>query len=477
MEVFLIKAAQLILALALLVLVHEFGHYFFARIFGIRVEKFYLFFNPYFSILRYNPATGRLELGTWTDKKEQDHALKSWQIGRDYEKAGDPIPEWRRTVYGIGWVPLGGYCKIAGMIDESMDREQMAAEPQPWEFRTRPSYQRLLVMVGGVLFNFLAAVAIYIGMVFSFGDQTIYFRDAYAGFDFTPSAIKAGFRPGDIPLRADGEELTSAENGALLKMAQARVVTVLRHGTDTVDVPIPSDFIFDINDDRGFMTYRLPVVVSSVMNDSPAKAAGLERGDRIIAVADSLTPSFSELGTALQAYAGRQVELRVIRLGGDTVSLPATPSEAGTLGFQLTQLTDVYPCHTVAYTLLGAIPRGWHLGVDYLTGYASSMKQVFSRRGAQSLGGFGTLGSLFPERWNWYTFWSLTAFLSIALAFMNILPIPALDGGHVLFLLIEMVTRRKLNDKFMEYVQFAGMIFLLLLLLYVNFNDVIRFLL
>ena len=475
MEIFLIKAAQLLLALALLVLVHEFGHYFFARIFGIRVEKFYLFFNPYFSILRYNPARGRIEFGTWTDKQERERSLACWQIGRDREADGKPVAEWRRTIYGIGWVPLGGYCKIAGMIDESMDREQMAKDPEPWEFRTRPAWQRLLVMVGGVVFNFLMAVAIYIGLVYSYGDKGIRFRDAYAGLDFVPAAIDAGFRPGDIPLMADGQEIETTDPDAALKMAQAKVVSVLRGGKDTVDVAIPEQFMFDINDQKGFFAFRLPVVVSAVVKGQPAAEAGLEPGDRITAVGDSLTPSYSELTSALKAYAEKPVELTVVR-DGNEVRLSATPSADGTLGFNLTQLTDIYPVYSVEYSFLESFPKGWDLGMTTLSNYAGSMKHVFSKRGVQSLGGFGTLGSLFPERWNWYSFWYLTAFLSVALAVMNILPIPALDGGHVLILLYEMVTRRKLSEKFMEYVQFAGMMFLLLLMLYVNFNDVFRLL-
>ena len=215
--------------------------------------KNFIFSSTRISILRYNPARGRIEFGTWTDKQERERSLACWQIGRDREADGKPVAEWRRTIYGIGWVPLGGYCKIAGMIDESMDREQMAKDPEPWEFRTRPAWQRLLVMVGGVVFNFLMAVAIYIGLVYSYGDKGIRFRDAYAGLDFVPAAIDAGFRPGDIPLMADGQEIETIDPDAALKMAQAKVVSVLRGGKDTVDVAIPEQFMFDINDQKGFL--------------------------------------------------------------------------------------------------------------------------------------------------------------------------------------------------------------------------------
>lgn len=474
MEIFLFKALQLVAALSLLVLIHEFGHYIFARMFGIRVEKFYLFFNPWFSLLKYNPATGRIEFGTWTGKDEKDHALLSLKAGKDHTAEGDNMAKWRRTIYGIGWLPLGGYCKIAGMIDESLDTEQMASEPQPWEFRSKPAWQRLLVMVGGVLFNFILAVVIYVGLIFSYGDKGIRYRDAYAGMDFVPAAIQAGFRPGDIPLMADGDEVEADMPDSMMKLAEARIVTVLRNGTDTVEIKLPEQFLLDLNDDRGFFTYRLPVVVASVMHGEPAQKAGLQPDDHIVAIGDSITPSFSQLTAALQAYAGKRTDI-IVERDGNTMTLPVTPSAEGTLGFQLKPIDQIYPVFTVRYSLLGSIPKGWELGTTTLGNYVSSMKHVFSPRGAKSLGGFGTLGSMFPEQWNWYYFWTLTAFLSVALAFMNIIPIPGLDGGHVLFLLWEVITRRPVPEKFLEYAQMAGMAFLFLLLIYANGNDIFRF--
>lgn len=476
MEIFLFKALQLVAALSLLVLVHEFGHYVFARMFGIRVEKFYLFFNPGFSLLKYNPATGRIQLFAWTDKSEKDHSLINFKAGKDREASGEKVAEWRRTIYGIGWLPLGGYCKIAGMIDESMDKEQMAAEPKPWEFRTKPAWQRLLVMVGGVLFNFILAIIIYVGIIFSYGERNIRFRDAYAGMDFVPAAIQAGFRPGDIPLMADGQEVEADMPDAVMRLADARVVTVLRNGKDTVDIKLPENFLLDLNDDKGFFTYRLPVVVASTVGGEPAAKAGIIPGDRIVSVGDSLTPSYSELVVALKAYASTPIQLGVIR-DGKEISVTATPTPEGTLGFQLTPPDQVYPVFTTKYSLLSSIPKGWELGTTTLTSYVSSMKLIFTPRGAKSLGGFGTIGSMFPERWNWYSFWTFTAFLSVALAFMNIIPIPALDGGHVMFLIWEVITRKPVPEKFLEYAQMVGMAFLLLLLLYANANDIYRFIL
>ncbi len=473
MEVFLIKALQFILAFSLLIVVHEFGHYIFARIFGIRVEKFYMFFNPRFSLLRYIPAEGRLELCTWMDKEEKPHPLASFNVGQDYQKTGNPVPAWKQTIYGIGWVPLGGYCAIAGMIDETQDKEKLAAEPQDWEFRTKPAWQRLLVMCGGVLFNFLAAIIIYTGMTFHWGKEYIHYRDAYAGMEFVPTAIEAGFRNGDIPLMADGKEVDADTPNVMAVLAQAHTVSVLRNGRDTVNIDLPDDFVMQINKDKGFFIYRMPVVVAEAIKGEPAAKAGLEKGDRIVAVGDSLTPSYGELTAALESYAGRPTPIKVIR-NGHELELTATPTEGGKLGFKLAPPNEIYPIFRKQYGLVESVPAGWELGTSTLGNYVKSMKHVFSKEGAKSLGGFIALGDMFPERWNWYGFWSLTAFLSLALAFMNILPIPALDGGHVLFLIYEVITRRKPSDRIMEIVQTVGLFFLLALLLFVNLNDIIR---
>lgn len=474
MEVFFIKASQLIVALSLLVFVHELGHYIFARIFGIRVEKFYLFFNPRFSILRYVPARGKLEICTWMDKEEHPHSLLSVNVGQNYEKTGKPLPAWKQTIYGIGWIPLGGYCAIAGMIDETQDKTKLARDPQPWEFRTKPAWQRLLVMCGGVIFNFLAAVVIYIGITIHWGEQCIRFRDAYAGMEFVPAALDAGFCNGDIPLKADGRDIDADTPNFMMEMAQAREVTVLRNRKDTVNIALPKDFIMKLNKDQGFFAYRIPVVVDQAVKGEPAYEAGLEKGDHIIAVGDSLTPSFTELTRALAAYGGKPTPVKIER-GGREMTLTATPGPGGKLGIKLAPPTEIYPIFKRNYGFLEAIPAGWNLGTSTLGNYVKSMSHIFSKEGAESLGGFGALGSMFPERWNWESFWYLTAFLSLALAFMNILPIPALDGGHVLFLLVEVITRRRPSDRFLEIAQQVGFYFLLALLLFANLNDIMRF--
>lgn len=475
MEIILIKAAQLIVALSLLVVIHEFGHYIFARMFGIRVEKFFMFFNPRFSLLRYVPEQGRLELCTWMDKDAKPHPLVSIKAGQDYKKTGAKVPAWKQTVYGIGWIPLGGYCAIAGMIDETQDKEKLAAEPQPWEFRTKPAWQRLLVMCGGVLFNFLAAIAIYIGLTYSYGERCVKFRDAYAGMAYSEAAHRAGFMDGDIPLMADGKEVEATDANPMLTLLQAKVVTVLRNGTDSIEITLPENFIGDVSDEESFFTYRQPVVIGMADAGKPADKAGIKPGDRIIAVGDVSTPSFAEFKPALSEYAGKQTTLTVVR--GDTLTLQATPTDDGLLGVQIAPITEAYPIFVKEYGLWGSIPAGTRLGVNTLTGYVSSLGMLFKdKSNVKQIGGFGRLGNMFPEKWNWMSFWYLTAFLSLALAFMNILPIPALDGGHVLFLLAEVVTRRRPSDRFLEVAQTVGFFLLLALLLFANFNDIMYFL-
>ncbi len=438
METFLIKAAQLLAALSLLVIIHELGHFLWARVFKIRVEKFYIFFNPWFSLAKWKPKNSE-------------------------------------TTYGIGWLPLGGYVKIAGMIDESMDKEQMAQPPKPWEFRTKPAWQRLLVMTGGVLNNFILAIIIYAGIAWYWGEKTIPYQNAYEGMDFTPAAQALGFRNGDILLEADGKVIDSRDRSGLFKMLEADEVRVLRNHTDTVTLRMPENAVTSLPQEDPFMAYRLPVFVKQVMPGEPAAKAGLVEGDRIVAVGDSLTPAYTELVPALTAYASTEVPLAILR-EGDTIMTKAIPTAQGKLGFGLMAPMEIFECDTTQYGFFRSIPVGISNGTGMLVSYVGSLKHVFTKEGAESIGGFGAIGNLFPEKWNWRTFWEMTAFLSIMLAFMNIIPIPALDGGHVAFLLWEVVTRRKPSDKFMEYAQMAGMLFLLLLLVYANSNDIYRFL-
>ena len=454
METFLIKAAQLIVAFAILVIIHEFGHYIFSRIFGVKVEKFYLFFNPWFTLYKYKPKKPAPKPG-------------------EEEKM-----TWRDTEYGIGWVPLGGYCKIAGMIDESMDTEQMKQPAKPWEFRSKPAWQRLLIMVGGVLFNFILAIIIYTGIVFAWGEKYIPFRNATEGMMYSETAHKVGFVDGDIPLAADGKELTYYSGDELLKMLDAKVVTVLRNKCDTVNINIPDGFIFTANKEAEegnlFMAYRLPVVISDLQPGMGAVKAGLMKSDSIVSINGVSTPSFDIFKAEPDKNPDKDVTIGFVRNGKPMESKVAVDA-AGKIGIMLTPLTDIYRTVTREYSIFASIPRGIELGVEKLTSYVSQMKYVFTREGAKNLGGFGAIGNIFPESWNWEQFWSITAFLSVILAFMNILPIPALDGGHVLFLLVEIITRRQPSEKFLEYAQMAGMAFLFALLLFANGNDIYRF--
>lgn len=447
METFLIRALQLIMSLSLLVIIHEGGHFLFARLFKIRVEKFCLFFDPWFTLFKFKP------------KKSE-------------------------TEYAVGWLPLGGYVKIAGMIDESMDTEQMKQPAQSWEFRSKPAGQRLMVMIGGVLFNFLLALFIYSMILFKWGDSYVPLENMTYGMEFSERAQKIGFQDGDILLSADGKKLERFNMDMLRNIIEANEITVLRDGKE-VTVYVPEMSLLEITKDaEPFVTYRLPNLIDSVIPNRPAALAGLQKGDEVLAVNGKPVTSWGQFtGTLrkLQEQTGnaegtdiRQITLVYSRDGVvDTLSL-ATDS-AYMIGVDPKTPSQIYKPIDINYSFFGSFPAGIMLGVNTLKGYVSDMKYVFTKEGANSLGGFGTIGSIFPKTWDWYRFWSMTAFLSIILAFMNILPIPALDGGHVLFLIYEMVTRRKPSDKFMEYAQMTGMVILFGLLLWANFNDIMRF--
>lgn len=441
METFLVKALQLILSLSILVLVHEFGHFIFARIFKVRVEKFYLFFDPWFSIFKFKPKNSDME-------------------------------------YGVGWLPLGGYCKISGMIDESMDKEAMAQPPKPYEFRSKPAGQRLMIMVAGVLFNFLLALFIYSMVLFTWGDTFLPLKNVKAGMDYSETFHNVGFQDGDILLKADDTELERFGEDCFRRVLNAQTVTVLRGGVETV-IPIPEDMAQRVmRDKKGFASYRFPMVVRELgkteSGESPAAVAGLQPGDSIVSINGIVTPSFYEVGEVLAQNKDKDVLVGFYR-AGIPQTLTLHTDTAGKMGIYSVSPFDMYQTVTRKYGFFESFPAGVMLGVNTLKGYVSDMKYVFTKEGASSLGGFGTIGSLFPAEWDWHSFWMKTAFLSIILAFMNILPIPALDGGHVMFLLYEVIARRKPSDKFLEYAQVTGMFLLFALLIYANGNDIFRF--
>lgn len=439
METFLIRALQLILSLSILVLVHEFGHFIFARIFKVRVEKFYLFFDPWFSLFKFKPKNSETE-------------------------------------YGIGWLPLGGYCKISGMIDESMDKEAMAQPAKPYEFRSKPAGQRLMIMIAGVLFNFLLALFIYSMVLYTWGETYLPLKNMKHGMYYSEAFQEVGFRDGDILLKANNEELDRLDQSSFRKVVEASNVTVLRYGVETV-IPIPEDMMQRfMREGKGFASPdRVPMVVKKLSEkDSPAATAGLQPGDSIVSINGQATPLFEDVAKMLDQNKGKDITLGFYR-GGMEQSVVIQPDTAGKIGVYLMSKTDLYPTVTRTYGFFESFPAGVRLGINTLKGYVNDMKYVFTKEGASSLGGFGTIGSIFPTVWDWQVFWMQTAFLSIILAFMNILPIPALDGGHVMFLLYEVIARRKPSDKFLEYAQITGMFLLFALLIYANGNDIFRF--
>ena len=466
---FWIKTFELLLALSILVVFHEFGHYFFARLFGVWVEKFYMFFNYKFSILKWKPgkylkwfSTGN-EMGSMENEENNNENKNSW----------------RATEYGIGWIPLGGYCAISGMIDESMNTEAMKQPAKPWEFRSKAAWKRLLIMLGGVLFNLLLAMIIYAGIVYAVGEQFVRFADATEGMEYCDSAHKVGFVDGDIPLAADGHELGYLNSDDLQTLLSARQVTVLRNHKDTVTIDLPKDFIFRANDDakdgQYFMAYRLPVVVSQTQPGMGGEKVGLQDGDHMIAINGVPTPSYTEFTTELLKNKGKNITLVYERDGKRITATDVPIDNAGKLGILLTDPTKIYKTTVIHYNIFQSIPRGIEMGWTKMVNYVKQLKLIFTPEGAQSLGGFGTIGSIFPATWNWVDFWNITAFISVILAVMNVLPIPALDGGHVLFLLYEIITRRQPSIKFLERAQYVGMFLLLALLLFANGNDIYRF--
>lgn len=434
----LIKILQLLLSLSILVIVHEFGHYLFARIFKTRVEKFYLFFD-------------------WP-----------WAIFK--KKYGE-------TEYGIGMIPLGGYVKISGMIDESMDREQMKLPPQPYEFRSKKAWQRLMIMLGGVFFNFIFALLIYVGVLSLWGETYLSAKNVKYGILTDSTGYAMGLRNGDKIISVDGKEVDNFY--AIIPdilLNERQVLTVDRSG-EMVDIPIRREFIPILLKNPDIIDARIPFgqfVISGVAGETPAAAAGLVQGDEIIALDGNTFTWYDEFQTYLAHHKAMPVTVSVKR-GDELRDISVTTTGAGILGVYR-EVANILELSTKHYNLVEAIPAGISKGWKTTGDYLKQFKLIFAKdtKGYESLGGFITIGSIFPGKWNWQSFWNLTAFLSLILAVMNILPIPALDGGHVMFLIFEVVTGRKPSDKFMEYAQITGMIILFALLIFANGNDILK---
>jgi len=448
MSPIIIKTIQFFLSLSLLIVLHELGHFIPAKLFKTRVEKFYLFFDVKFSLFK--------------------------------KKIGE-------TVYGIGWLPLGGYVKISGMIDESMDTEAMKEEPKEWEFRSKPAWQRLIIMLGGVTVNFILAVIIYIGMAWSYGEEYIPADSLKDGFLVTEKNIgdKLGVQTGDLILAVDGEKIEKF--GALpIEIINGNTMTIQRDGR-SFEQEIPVDFIATLLEDEDkirFLSMRTPFIIRQVPEDSHNADIGLQEKDAVVGINGKEVHYQDEIVPFLTENKGKKVQLSVLR-NGFTIPMEAGVSDEGKLGVVvgLSSMEEYeekgyFKMETVKYSFLESIPAGIDKGVNTLTGYVKQMKKIFnpSTGAYKGVGGFAAIGGLFPDSWNWPAFWSATAFISIILAFMNILPIPALDGGHVMFLLYEMITGRKPSDKFLEYAQMTGFFLLIALLLFANGNDVYKWL-
>nr|WP_320117553.1 RIP metalloprotease RseP [uncultured Marinifilum sp.] len=445
MEV-LVKIGQFLLSLSILVVLHELGHFTFAKLFKTRVEKFYMFFNPGFSLFKF--------------------------------KKGE-------TEYGIGWIPLGGYVKISGMIDESMDKEQMALPPKPYEFRAKPAWQRLLIMVGGVLVNFILAFVIYIAVLFAWGEQYLPAENAKYGVVCDSLSKSIGLQNGDIIVALDNKKLEKfTQIVPNIILDRPSTMQVIRNGSQT-NIQIPSSFVpallersskkFSVDPSIQLRRPFHPYKIAKVEKDLPAKIAGLQKNDEVTKIDGLDFEFFDEFQDYMKTKAGKEVNVSVLR-DSKELSLKMILTDEGYMGVRGGSDINHFEYETIKYSLAQAIPAGISKGVSKLTDYLKQFGLIFDKevKGYKSIGGFGTIGSIFPPVWDWHAFWNLTAFLSIILAIMNILPIPALDGGHVLFLFYEIITGRKPGDKFMEYAQVTGMILLFGLLIFANANDVVK---
>lgn len=432
----MILALQLLLSLSILIVLHEAGHFIPAKLFKTRVEKFYLFFDPYFSVLK--------------------------------KKIGE-------TEYGIGWLPLGGYVKISGMVDESMDKDQLAKPAEPWEFRAKPAWQRLIIMIGGVTVNVILGIVIYAIVLGVWGKDFLPADKAIYGVHCDPMMYQFGFRDGDQIVALDGEAPESFSNiSKSLLLDDVKTVTVRRFGND-LTFSLPEDFGQMLVDSgvRSAFALRFPCLVDSVNPTMAAQKAGLKKGDSIVGVNNFYSVYFQDIQRTVQANAGKTIIVHVQR-DGESLQFTVPVSAEGSIGFYTKNAMSYFDIQHRDYSFFEAIPAGFKEAWNTVTDYSSQLKFIFSKSGAKQVGGFATFAKLFPDQWDWAAFWERTAFISLILAFMNILPIPALDGGHVMFLLWEMITGKAVSQKIMERAQMVGMVLLLGLMLYGNGMDIVR---
>ncbi len=460
-----------------MVVTHELGHFVMAKIFGVRVRQFFMFFDWGFAIVRAKRFGGK-----WHFSFFQDKTPKEWN---------EVEPD--NTVWGIGWAPFGGYCDIAGMIDESKSSKDLESTPQPWEYRTKPAWQRLFIIGGGVLVNFLSALLIFSFIFARWGKDELPMQNAKLGYDYHQILLDHGLQNGDIIFAVNDQPVADiATASEALLLDNAKTVTVQRtffadsltqHDSSAIiTINLGDNFVSTLlqENPQQLMAVRSPMVIDEFVAGSSAKAAGMQRGDSIVSIAGLRTPSFAEISDQLYAHKGENITVGYYRTDTDGQRqlqfADVELSNDGKLGIHFKQPTEVFEVIHTDYTFFEAIPAGINHGCETLVSYVSSLKLLFQKGGMQNLGGFGALGSLFPQEWDWYSFWNITAFLALILAFMNIIPIPGLDGGHLLFTLWEMVTRKKPSDRFLEIAQIIGMSLLFLLLIVANGNDLLRWL-
>lgn len=471
----MIQALQLILALSFLVLIHELGHFTFAKIFHVRVEKFYMFFNPWISLVRCKYFEGKWHVKFFAKNEDEE-----WSKYPD------------NTEWGIGWLPFGGYCAIGGMVDETHKSEDMSAEVQPWEFRSKPAWQRLFIILGGILVNFIGALVIFAMLLWTWGQDTLPLRNVTSGLYYSQIMVDEGFAQQDRILTINGEEPETLGDAVQAMIIEGKRDIVVLRGQDTLQLTLSEDlgqrYLALQNDfdkaerekaraDKHYqkqhyvlMSEWIPCVVDTVLPDNAAYFAGIQKGDSIVAVAGVATPCYMQMTQELRLHPCDSISIDYYR-NGELQTTRAFLGDQCKLG--IAARIDLKFDHQ-DYTFWQAIPAGIRYGWDILAMYVKQFRLVFTKEGAQSLGGFGAIGSMFPAAWSWYAFWHMTAFLSIILAFMNFLPIPALDGGYILFLLVEMITRRKPSDKFLEKANEIGFWILIALLIFANGNDILK---
>lgn len=460
---FWIKAAQLFLSLAILVTLHELGHFIPAVLFKTRVERFYLFFNPYFSLFRFKKVNGAWKT-SWFSKKSPEE----WEEDKT------------TTEWGLGWLPLGGYVKIAGMIDESMDKEQLEQPKQDWEFRSKKTWQRLIIMIGGVTVNLLLGFIIYMAVLIAWGSEQVDATKLSNGMSIHPYMNTYGIESGDRIIKVEGKEITSInEINKEVLLRDAKNLTVLKKSGEVKEISLPEGIDMDLFH-AGAMpmaSFRMfAAVVEEVVEESPAEKADLKSGDSILQVNNKTITFFDELQAELYEFKGKKVKLTIQR-GNETKQLISDVKEDGTLGFKMktTKIADENAYSIKDYSFTEGVSKGFSYGSNTLSDYIKQFKFIFTEKGASSLGGFASIGNMFPPLWDWQAFWINTALLSIILAFMNILPIPALDGGHVVFLLYEMITGKEAPQRVLEVAQYIGIALLLGLMIYANGNDIVKF--